>query len=121
MEKLIDRLKSLGFSEARLSSRVIDNEEGVEEWTVLGNCSAMFVVLGGSLGKVIEPHTHDEVRLTFVRSGDVKMILGEETMAIGPGDFITIPPQVPHGFEALGEDPFRAVEFVILPTSSGEQ
>jgi quercetin dioxygenase-like cupin family protein len=47
------------------------------------------------------PHVHTHESMTYVVSGKVKMIVGEEEFVVGPGDVCRHPAGVPHGVEAI--------------------
>ena len=47
------------------------------------------------------PHVHDHESLTYVISGKLKMIVGDQTHVLGPGDVCRHPEGVSHGVEAI--------------------
>jgi len=117
MNSLIDLLESLGFTEAELSNRLVTLQEDISEFTALGSCNALITILGFKPGEIRETHTHDEIRVTFVRSGKMKFTLDGKTVEVGAGDFISTLPHVPHGCEIISEEPLRIVELVLFPKS----
>ena len=42
-------------------------------------------------------HTHPHRQVSCVKSGKLEFTLGDEVFILGPGDSITIPPDIPHG------------------------
>lgn len=48
-------------------------------------------------------HVHSHESMTYVVRGKVKMVVGEQTYVLGPGDVCRHPAGVPHGVEALEE------------------
>ena len=58
-------------------------------------------------------HRHDFGSESFyVLEGRVRFVVGDEDAVYGPGDFIRVPPGVPHSFETLGDVPFRTLSVV---------
>lgn len=55
-------------------------------------------------------HLHLHLRteeIYHIKAGQGRMTLGKETLAVGPGDSILIPPGTPHCIEAIGREPLR--------------
>lgn len=50
---------------------------------------------------------HRTEEIYHVTAGQGQMMLGEEVLAVGPGDSILIPPGTPHCIEAIGYEPLR--------------
>jgi mannose-6-phosphate isomerase-like protein (cupin superfamily) len=64
-------------------------------------------------------HLHREQHDTlYVLEGVLTVQVGEETFDIGPGDFLAIPPEVPHTFENLQPEG-RLVRAINLVTPGG--
>ena len=61
---------------------------------------------------VRKTHTHEEIRIKIVRSGNMKVTNDDHEMELGPGDFVSTLPNAPHCLEALGEESLRLIEFV---------
>jgi mannose-6-phosphate isomerase-like protein (cupin superfamily) len=115
MNKLIETLKSLGFVETTLSTRLLTPGEDVNELTFLGHCKTLITVLGFKPGEVRDTHTHEEIRLTFVRSGKMKLVVEDQILEVGMGGVVSMLPHVPHRLEVVGKEPLRLVELVITP------
>jgi quercetin dioxygenase-like cupin family protein len=50
------------------------------------------------------PHLHKEAaELFFVLTGSLRVLIGDEVITLTPGDFLVVPPNTPHAFEAAGE------------------
>jgi quercetin dioxygenase-like cupin family protein len=47
------------------------------------------------------PHAHPHEQISYVASGEVIFFLDGEPTRLGPGDLITIPPDVPHTVQLL--------------------
>jgi quercetin dioxygenase-like cupin family protein len=70
-------------------------------------------------GQKVETHVHAEgIHFIFVRTGKVKYTVGDVTMISEPGDFITIPPNTPHKFEAVDGESTSVVAFDVPVISS---
>jgi quercetin dioxygenase-like cupin family protein len=54
-------------------------------------------------GSIVKLHTHPQEQFGYVISGGFKMLIGDETEDLGPGDAYFIPPDVPHEFTAVGQ------------------
>lgn len=52
-------------------------------------------------GNQVAMHHHVNDQVTMVESGKVKMTCGEETFELAAGQFVHVPPDVPHGNVAL--------------------
>jgi quercetin dioxygenase-like cupin family protein len=52
-------------------------------------------------GNQVAMHHHANDQVTIVQSGAVRMVVGEEVLQMKAGDMIHVPPDVPHGNEAL--------------------
>jgi len=68
-------------------------------------------------------HYHEEQDDTFyVLEGVLTLQAGEEILDLGPGEFISIPPRMPHTFDNVrnGDEPVRAVN-VMTPEGSSTQ
>ena len=112
MKKVIDLLKSLNFDGTDLTNRIIVSTEALNEFTDMGG-NGLITVLEFPPRQVRKTHTHDELRLTFVRSGKMKFTSENETMKLKAGDFIITLPHTPHSLEVIGKKPLRIVELVI--------
>jgi mannose-6-phosphate isomerase-like protein (cupin superfamily) len=52
------------------------------------------------------PHLHREAaELFFVLSGSLRVLTGEDLVELHQGDFLLVPPNTPHAFEAAGTEP----------------
>ena len=110
----MNKLVLPNFDETKLCNRVISSQEEVREFFTLEGYDTQVFIFGYEPGYIAETHTHKEIRLTLVRLGKMKFTLNGKTMEVNAGDFITILPNVSHGFKAMGESPLKIVEFVII-------
>ncbi|MFI5690620.1 cupin domain-containing protein [Kribbella sp. NPDC051586] len=52
------------------------------------------------------PHQHREAaELFFVLKGSLRVLVGEDLVTLEQGDFLLVPPNTPHAFEAAGDVP----------------
>jgi quercetin dioxygenase-like cupin family protein len=59
----------------------------------------------------VDPHTHATHTDSFyVLEGEVEFLLGGEWSRVGPGTFLSVPPNVEHGFRPCGSA-FRLLNF----------
>ena len=58
-------------------------------------------------GFKIDPHAHDEEQITLVMSGKIRFLVGDpphqKEIIAGADEILVLPPNVPHGAEALEE------------------
>jgi len=60
---------------------------------------------------VVEPHTHaDHTDSFYVLEGEVEFFLDGSWNRCGPGTFLSVPPNITHGFRPCGEN-FRLLNF----------
>ncbi len=58
------------------------------------------------------PHRHERLHdMFYVLEGTLTMRVGEETVEIGPGGFVGVPPGVVHAFSNPGPEPARFLNF----------
>jgi len=59
----------------------------------------------------VDPHTHpDHTDSFYVLEGEVEFLQDGEWHRVGPGTFLSVPPNVEHGFRPCGAD-FRLLNF----------
>lgn len=72
----------------------------------------------GEPGEDSAPHHHGEAETAgYILSGETRIFFGDEYenhVDLGPGDFVYVPPKVPHVERNLNED--QPVEFVTVRT-----
>ena len=52
------------------------------------------------------PHLHHEAaELFFVLKGSLRVLTGDNLDVLNQGDFLLVPPNTPHAFEAAGDEP----------------
>ena len=47
-------------------------------------------------------HSHPHEQLTYILEGECNFIFGEESVHMGPGDVVLVPPNVPHTLRPIG-------------------
>ena len=51
------------------------------------------------------PHQHNEAsELFFVLGGSLRVLTGDDVITLARGDFLVVPPNTPHAFEAAGTE-----------------
>jgi quercetin dioxygenase-like cupin family protein len=91
--------QSLAASDAQ---KIIDEE-------VIATQRVMVVRCGYKPGSDFKPHVHRREQLTIVESGTLEFVINGNTVAVGPGQMISIFPGVLHGTRTTGEKPVRAL------------
>lgn len=61
-------------------------------------------------------HIHPYPETWFVRSGRARLVAGEQTIEVGPGDIAVVPGGVPHKFTNIGDG--RLVIFCVHATGT---
>ena len=54
-------------------------------------------------GSIVKLHAHPQEQFGYVIKGGFRMLIGNETRDLGPGDAYFIPPDVQHEFTAIGQ------------------
>lgn len=49
------------------------------------------------------PHSHPHEQISYVVSGEINFVLGDEVTHLGPGDIFIVPPNTPHSIQLLNE------------------
>ena len=57
----------------------------------------MIVEVNFEIGGVGSMHTHPHWQNTYVKSGRFRFTIDGESVEVGPGDTIALPPDIPHG------------------------
>jgi quercetin dioxygenase-like cupin family protein len=52
-------------------------------------------------GAIVPEHSHHNEQLTYILEGKLRFTIDGETIDVGAGEVLTIPPHVPHRAEAL--------------------
>ncbi len=102
-----------GFPQIPFRNRFISGSEGLNEAIDLPDCGGQVFLLKFNPGDKRPNHTHDEIRLTFVRSGKMRLVVEDKPQEMVPGDFFASYPKVPHSLEVLGDQPLHLIEVVI--------
>ena len=97
-----DNLDDLGFpihQTVKLAARA-DTESGVSVFE--------FVQPPMSLGAPPHQHLHED-EFFYILEGELTTLLGDETVAVGPGSLLVLPRGAPHGFWNVGDEPARVL------------
>ena len=101
------------FKEISLANRIIAAQDSSIEIIPLGYCDIKAYIFHYPAGQVKETHSHEEIRLTFIRSGRVEFAVEGKMTEVSQGDFITCHPNVPHSLKVVGDEPLHLIELVI--------
>ena len=55
-------------------------------------------------------HSHPHEQVGTVRSGKVRFCIGDEERIVEPGDFFSVPSDVPHSAACISDEPAELVE-----------
>jgi len=64
----------------------------------------MMVVIDFEDGPASQPdplHSHPHEQISFVVSGEINVVIGNEITRLGAGDIFTVPPNLPHSIQLL--------------------
>jgi quercetin dioxygenase-like cupin family protein len=71
----------------------------------LAHCQDLMVTVvdfnDGPAEKPDPPHSHPHQQVSYVASGELLLVLGDETVHLKPGDLFTVPSNLPHAVQAL--------------------
>lgn len=70
-------------------------------------------------GAVYPMHSHAYEQISVIVQGRMRIIVGEESAELGPGDMWFVPAHIPHGGQALGSDPVIFID-IYAPPSAGD-
>lgn len=102
-----------GFAESNAYNRFINKQDHVNESINFVDSESQLFLLTFEPGSIRPKHAHNELRITFIRSGSMKFVsLGKETIA-GPGDMLITLPNVEHSLEVLGKESLNLAEFIL--------
>ena len=60
-------------------------------------------------GAAVELHTHPYPETFLLLEGRGRWTAGEDTVELQPNQIVVVPPQTPHGFRNIGEQPLLVV------------
>ena len=52
-----------------------------------------------------KPHRHEYEQLVYILAGRIRFHVGDESVVLGPGGLLQIPPNVMHWGEVVGDEP----------------
>ncbi len=85
-----------------------DAQKIIEE-EVIATQRVMVVRCAYKPGSDFKPHVHRREQLTIVENGTLEFVINGNTVAVGPGQMISVFPGVLHGTRTVGEKPVRAL------------
>jgi len=53
-------------------------------------------------GALVKSHTHHEEQMGYIIKGSLEVTIGDEKAVLKAGDAYSVPPDIPHSFEAIG-------------------
>ncbi|MGW8885759.1 helix-turn-helix domain-containing protein [Streptomyces sp. NPDC055749] len=83
-----------------------------------GGLQAYKVVHRAGSAEVVEQRTHEGYEWLYVLSGQLRLLLAEHDLVIGPGEAAEFDTRLPHWFGPVGEQP---VEYLSLFGPQGER
>ncbi len=60
-------------------------------------------------GKAVDLHVHPYAETFLLLVGRGRWTVGEEVAELGPDELVVVPPDTPHGFRNLGDEPLLVV------------
>ena len=92
-------IKTANFEEL---TRVVARE-GVDRRVFTGEKSTMVINEIKASAKPA-PHRHEHEQITYILQGACEFTIGEETVRMGKGDVVLVPPNVVHALRPLGDE-----------------
>ena len=114
-DKLFNALKSLGIKQDELANRVISTENENNEYTLI-NKNILITYISYPPHENRESHSHKEIRITFIRSGNALLKYEDSEIKLHPGEISVLLPGVVHSLKARGEEGLNICEIVIDPS-----
>jgi len=102
-----------GFQKRVADNRYIDKQARLNEDINFPECDAQLFLLTFNPGVERPLHKHEELRVTFVRSGSGRFRIDGEEQTATTGDVILTMPFKEHSLEVLGSEPLNLAEFII--------
>lgn len=81
-----------------------DVRPGVSRAGFRGN-DTMMVMNWLEPGMTVSPHSHAAEQLAMVVKGRMRFFIGDDTVEVGAGGIVRIPPNVEHCGEVVGDEP----------------
>ena len=111
-EKLYNLLESLGFVKRKLANRIFSSLDKTNEFISI-NKDVLLTTIMYPPKTSIDEHVHQELRITFVRSGVGIMVLDKRKIELSPGDLTLLLPNMPHSLKVTGDAELTIGELVI--------
>jgi quercetin dioxygenase-like cupin family protein len=102
------------FTKSELKTGFITPEEHRDLMFAVPGSRHLVFAFKYAPGQVGEMHSHPETHLVFVRSGIVQFTVGDKINIVRAGDYVSMLPNVPHGFRVMSEDAPHLIEVVIF-------
>ncbi|OGP78202.1 MAG: hypothetical protein A2V86_18060 [Deltaproteobacteria bacterium RBG_16_49_23] len=87
------------------SSEVIQEVIGKSRTRHLAHLSNLMMVAidfeDGPASQPDPPHSHPHEQISYVVSGEINVVLGDEVTHLSPGDIFTVPANLPHSIQPL--------------------
>jgi quercetin dioxygenase-like cupin family protein len=87
----VDKLKPTAVRDG-VTRRVFSGDGATLAWTNL------------EPGHTPRPHSHHFEQIVYIVSGRARFTVGDESVEVGPGDVLLVPPQVEHYAETIGDE-----------------
>jgi mannose-6-phosphate isomerase-like protein (cupin superfamily) len=78
----------------------------------------IFVDAAPGEGPSLHTHPYEEIFITL--EGEATVVANDQTLSIGPGDIVIVPPRTPHGFTNSGSVPLRQIDIHVSAAFSTE-
>ena len=85
-----------------------------------GGVGVCVIIVEAPPGRGPSLHTHPYEELLLVQEGSGTFTLGDETLEVGAGELVVVPPGVPHGFKNTGEGVLKQIDIHVSPSFSTE-
>jgi mannose-6-phosphate isomerase-like protein (cupin superfamily) len=85
-----------------------------------GGVGVCVIIVEAPPGRGPSLHRHPYEELLLVQEGSGTFTLGDESLEVGAGELVVVPPGVPHGFKNTGEGVLKQIDIHVSPSFSTE-
>jgi len=85
-----------------------------------GGVGVCVIIVEAPPGRGPSLHRHPYEELLLVQEGSGTFTLGDESLEVGAGELVVVPPGVPHSFKNTGEGVLKQIDIHVSPSFSTE-
>jgi mannose-6-phosphate isomerase-like protein (cupin superfamily) len=85
-----------------------------------GGVGLCLIFVDAAPGAAPELHKHPYEEVFVTLEGQARVVVGDDELAVGPGDVVIVPPDTPHAFTNTGQGQLRQIDIHVSPAFSTE-